>query len=144
MTAPVQHPMYIDYQFVSGRGDGWIDVLNPATEALLSRIPDGTAEEARLAIDAAERAQPGWEALPAIERAGWLRKIAAGIRQRADEIAGLIVAEGGKIQQLAAVEVAFTADYLDYMAEWARRYEGEIVQSDRPGRISLSLNARWG
>ena len=97
MTAPVQHPMYIDGQFVSGRGDGWIDVLNPATEALLSRIPDGTAEEARLAIDAAERAQPGWEALPAIERAGWLRKIAAGIRQRADEIAGLIVAEGGKI-----------------------------------------------
>ena len=144
MTAPVQHPMYIDGQFVSGHGDGWIDVLNPATEALLSRIPDGTAEEARLAIDAAERAQPGWEALPAIERAGWLRKIAAGIRQRADEIAGLIVAEGGKIQQLAAVEVAFTADYLDYMAEWARRYEGEIVQSDRPGRISLSLNARWG
>lgn len=96
MTAPVQHPMYIDGQFVSGRGDGWIDVLNPATEALLSRIPDGTAEEARLAIDAAERAQPGWEALPAIERAGWLRKIAASIRQRADEIAGLIVAEGGK------------------------------------------------
>lgn len=78
MTAPVQHPMYIDGQFVSGRGDGWIDVLNPATEALLSRIPDGTAEEAGLAIDAAERAQPGWEALPAIERAGWLRKIAAG------------------------------------------------------------------
>ncbi|OSB46051.1 aldehyde dehydrogenase, partial [Klebsiella pneumoniae] len=25
MTAPVQHPMYIDGQFVSGRGDGWID-----------------------------------------------------------------------------------------------------------------------
>ena len=92
MTAPVQHPMYIDGQFVTGRGDGWIDVLNPATEALLSRIPDGTAEEARLAIDAAERAQPAWEALPAIERAGWLRKIAAGIRQRADDIAGLIVA----------------------------------------------------
>ena len=26
----------------------------------------------------------------------------------------------------------FTADYLDYQAEWARRYEGEIIQSDRP------------
>ncbi|KME96780.1 lactaldehyde dehydrogenase [Klebsiella pneumoniae] len=64
MTAPVQHPMYIDGQFVSGRGDGWIDVLNPATEALLSRIPDGTAEEARLAIDAAERSQPGWRLTP--------------------------------------------------------------------------------
>lgn len=133
MTAPVQHPMYIDGQFVTWQGDTWIDVINPSTEALLSRIPDGTAEDARKAIDAAERAQPAWEALPAIERAGWLRKISAGIRERASEISQLVVAEGGKIQQLADVEVAFTADYIDYMAEWARRYEGEILQSDRPG-----------
>ena len=77
MTAPVQHPMYIDGQFEPGRGDAWIDVINPATEALLSRIPDGSAEDARRAILAAERAQPGWEALPAIERAGW-KNTAAG------------------------------------------------------------------
>ncbi|PLL56251.1 aldehyde dehydrogenase [Klebsiella michiganensis] len=144
MTAPVQHPMYIDGQFEPGRGDAWIDVINPATEALLSRIPDGSAGDARRAILAAERAQPGWEALPAIERAGWLRKIAAGIRERAEEIAALIVAEGGKIQQLAAVEVSFTADYLDYMAEWARRYEGEIVQSDRPGENILVFKRALG
>ena len=144
MTAPVQHPMYIDGQFEPGRGDAWIDVINPATEALLSRIPDGSAEDARRAILAAERAQPDWEALPAIERAGWLRKIAAGIRERAEEIAALIVAEGGKIQQLAAVEVSFTADYLDYMAEWARRYEGEIVQSDRPGENILVFKRALG
>lgn len=133
MTAPVQHPMYINGQFVAWQGNAWIDVTNPATEELLSRIPDGTAEDARKAIDAAEKAQPAWEALPAIERAGWLRKIAAGIRANADEISALIVAEGGKIQQLAEVEVNFTADYIDYMSEWARRYEGEILQSDRPG-----------
>lgn len=132
MTAPVQHPMFIDGQFVSWQGEGWLDVLNPATEEVLARIPDGRAEDARKAIEAAERAQPGWEALPAIERAGWLRKIAAGIRDKASEISALIVAEGGKIQQLADVEVSFTADYIDYMAEWARRYEGEILQSDRP------------
>ncbi len=133
MTSLVQHPMYIDGQFVSWQGDSWIDVINPATEACLSRIPDGDAEHAKQAIDAAERAQPAWEALPAIERAGWLRKIAAGIRERAAEISQMIVAEGGKIQQLAEVEVGFTADYIEYMAEWARRYEGEILQSDRPG-----------
>ncbi|MDT3412258.1 aldehyde dehydrogenase [Kosakonia cowanii] len=132
MTAPVQHPMFIDGQFVSWQGEGWLDVINPATEEVLARIPDGRAEDARQAIEAAERAQPGWEALPAIERAGWLRKIAAGIRDNASEISALIVAEGGKIQQLADVEVSFTADYIDYMAEWARRYEGEILQSDRP------------
>lgn len=144
MTAPVQHPMYIDGQFVQWQGDQWIDVINPATEELISRIPDGDAKHARDAIDAAHKAQAGWEALPAIERAGWLRKISAGIRERAKTISALIVAEGGKTQQLAEVEVAFTADYLDYMSEWARRYEGEILQSDRPGENILVFKRALG
>ncbi|MCA6810282.1 aldehyde dehydrogenase family protein, partial [Escherichia coli] len=74
----------------------------------------------------------------------WLRKISAGIRERASEISALIVEEGGKIQQLAEVEVAFTADYIDYMAEWARRYEGEIIQSDRPGENILLFKRALG
>ncbi|ENG7316555.1 aldehyde dehydrogenase, partial [Shigella flexneri] len=68
----------------------------------------------------------------------------AGIRERASEISALIVEEGGKIQQLAEVEVAFTADYIDYMAEWARRYEGEIIQSDRPGENILLFKRALG
>lgn len=144
MSVPVQHPMYIDGHFETWHGDAWIDVVNPATEEVLSRIPDGRAEDARKAIDAAQRAQPEWEALPAIERANWLRKISAGIRERAEEISALIVAEGGKIQQLADVEVSFTADYIDYMAEWARRYEGEILQSDRPGENILLFKRALG
>ena len=70
--------------------------------------------------------------MPAVERGAYLRKIAQGIRERADELTDTIVAEGGKTKDLARIEVMFTADYLDYQAEWARRYEGEIIQSDRP------------
>lgn len=128
---PRQHRLYINGQFVENRSDRWIDVINPATEECLSQIPQGSREDADRAIEAAEAAQPAWEALPAVERGNWLRKISAGIRQREAEITRIIVAEGGKTQQLAQTEVLFTADYLDYMAEWARRYEGEIVQSDR-------------
>lgn len=129
---PVLQHMYINGEFVENRADRWIDVINPATEAVLSRIPEGSAEDAQRAIDAAAAAQPAWEALPAIERGNWLQKIAQGVRQRAAELTATIVAEGGKTQELAETEVFFTADYLDYMAGWARRYEGEIVQSDRP------------
>ncbi|KGT86068.1 aldehyde dehydrogenase [Enterobacter cancerogenus] len=130
MTTHHQH--YINGAFVNDQNDKWIEVINPATEALLSRVPEGTQHDAAQAIAAAEAAQPGWEALPAVERGNWLRKIAAGIRQREAELTATIVAEGGKTQGLAQTEVLFTADYLDYMAEWARRYEGEIVNSDRP------------
>ena len=130
MTTHHQH--YINGAFVNDQNDKWIEVINPATETLLSRVPQGTQQDAAQAIAAAETAQPAWEALPAVERGNWLRKIAAGIRQREAELTATIVAEGGKTQGLAQTEVLFTADYLDYMAEWARRYEGEIINSDRP------------
>lgn len=126
-----RHPMYINGEFVDYQGDAWIDVLNPSTEAVISQIGDASVATVRQAIDAAEQAQPDWEALPAVERGNWLHKLAAGVRRREKAITQLIVEEGGKTQGLANTEVLFTADYLDYMAEWARRYEGEIVQSDR-------------
>ena len=62
-----------------------------------------------------------------------LRAIAAKIREQVEPLARVITEEQGKTLGLARVEVAFTADYLDYMAEWARRIEGEILESDRPG-----------
>ncbi|KGA32780.1 aldehyde dehydrogenase [Pectobacterium brasiliense] len=127
-----QKRMYINGEFVENRSGKWIDVVNPATEQVISQIPEGSAEDAKRAIDAAEAAQPGWEALPAVERGVWLHKIADGIREREAELTDTIIAEGGKTHGLAQTEVLFTADYLDYMAEWARRYEGEIIQSDRP------------
>ena len=131
--------MFIDGQFVENESGKWINVLNPSTEEVISLMPDGTAEDARKAIEAAEQAQPAWERTPAIQRAAYLRKIAEGIRAREAELTDIIVREGGKTQGLANVEVLFTADYLDYMAEWARRYEGEIVQSDRPNESIFVL-----
>lgn len=123
--------MYIDGQFIENQSGKWINVLNPSTEEVISKMPDGTPEDARAAIDAAEKAQPSWERLTSIERARYLTRIAQGIRKREKELTEVIVREGGKTQGLANVEVLFTADYLDYMAGWARRYEGEIIQSDR-------------
>ena len=125
------YQMYIDGQFVTSTSGQFFDVINPATEEVIASVTKGTVEETRAAIDAADKAQNAWEQLPAIERAGYLRKIANGIRERTEEIARVISSEMGKTLPLARVEVNFTADYIDYMAEWARRYEGEILQSDR-------------
>jgi lactaldehyde dehydrogenase/glycolaldehyde dehydrogenase len=124
--------MYIDGQFIENKSGKWISVLNPSTEEVTSLMPDGTVEEVKTAIEAAEKAQVAWERVPAVERAAYLIKIAGGIRKREKELTDIIVREGGKTQGLANVEVLFTADYLEYMAGWARRYEGEIIPSDRP------------
>jgi lactaldehyde dehydrogenase/glycolaldehyde dehydrogenase len=124
--------MFINGQFVQNKSGKWIDVLNPATEKVICKQPDGTAEDAAVAVEAAEKAQGDWEKTPSVERAVYLRKIAEEIRRRSPEIADIIVREGGKTQTLAAGEVASTAEYFDYMAGWARRYEGEVIPSDRP------------
>ncbi|WP_374485118.1 aldehyde dehydrogenase [Zoogloea sp.] len=124
---------YIDNQFVGALGGGQIEVRNPATHEVLGSVPDSTQEDVDRAVEAARRAQPAWERLPAIQRATHLRKIANKIRDNKERLAQTITLEQGKILDLARVEVDFTANYIDYMAEWARRIEGEIVQSDRPG-----------
>ena len=45
---------------------------------------------------------------------------------------------------LARVEVDFTADYIDYMAEWARRIEGEVIPSDRVGESIFLMRRAIG
>ncbi len=127
------HQNFINGRFEpAGTGDN-IPVLNPARDTVISEIPDSSPDAVNAAVEAAKKAQRAWERRPAIERAGLLRQISARIRDNVDEIARVISEEQGKILSLATVEAHFTANYIDYMAEWARRIEGEIVQSDRPG-----------
>ncbi|WP_407308878.1 aldehyde dehydrogenase [Desulfosporosinus sp. SB140] len=127
-----QYQMFIDGEFVSKLSGKMISVINPATEEVISEVPAGTVEDVGDAVAAAEKAQRSWAKMPAIERAGYLHKIADGLRENVDNLARTIAEEQGKVIQLARVEVNFSADYMDYMAEFARRYEGEIIQSDRP------------
>jgi lactaldehyde dehydrogenase/glycolaldehyde dehydrogenase len=127
------HRNFIDGKFVDAPNAERIAVINPARGTRISEIPDTPASMVGEAITAAKRAQPAWAKKPAIERAGYLRRIAAKLREHTDEIARIITEEQGKLLDLAKVEAAFTADFIDYMAEWARRIEGEIVTSDRPG-----------
>lgn len=128
---------YIDGQWVDNGGGRTIDVLNPATDKRIASVPDASADEVNRAVAAAKKAQPAWERIPAIQRANHLRQISAKIRANAERLARTIVVEQGKVPELAAVEIEFTASYIDYMAEWARRIEGEIVTSDRPGEQIL-------
>lgn len=124
---------YINNQFVDSASGASLEVKNPADFSVIGRVPDSGQEDVNRAVEAAKRAQPAWERRPAIERAGYLRTIANKIRDNKERLARLITQEQGKILDLARVEVDFTANYMDYMAEWARRIEGEIIQSDRPG-----------
>lgn len=121
---------YIDGKFIPHNGE-FIEVLNPATKEVISRVASASLEDTKRAIEAAKKAQKVWEAKPAIERANHLKEIASLIRKNANFLTEVLMQEQGKTRVLASIEINFTADYMDYTAEWARRYEGEIIQSDR-------------
>ena len=133
MSEPItRYQNFVNGQFTALTG-AEIENHNPSNQELLSTIPQSNEQEVDYALNCAKDAQVAWSLKPAIERAGYLRKIAQGIRDNAVELALCITKEQGKVLSLAEVEVNFTADYLDYMAEWARRIEGEVITSDRAG-----------
>ncbi|QJP14137.1 aldehyde dehydrogenase [Starkeya sp. ORNL1] len=142
-ATPSNYQNFIDGNFVASSG-ATIEVTNPADGTLLGLIPNSDADTVASAVKAARRAQPAWEKLPAIERATHLRAISAKVREHRRDLAEILVREQGKIASLAQIEVDFTADYIDYMAEWARRLEGEVLSSDRADETILLLRKPIG
>ncbi|MDM0106576.1 aldehyde dehydrogenase [Variovorax sp. J22R24] len=138
----ITHSNFINGEFSASQE--FVEVSNPANHEVVSRAPESQREEVDLAVSAARAAQRDWAHLPAIERAGFLRQVSAKVRASASELARLVSQEQGKVLSLAALEVAFAADYLDYMAEWARRIEGEVITSDRRNETILLLRKPLG
>ncbi|CAG9164425.1 aldehyde dehydrogenase family protein [Cupriavidus pampae] len=98
--------LYINGTWVSPHGTGWIDVIQSNDESVLARIPEGHARDAEDAIAAARAAFEGWAATPVDVRAGYLRKIAEGLKDRTEELARLIASEVGMPLKLArAIQV---------------------------------------
>lgn len=131
---------FVAGSFVAGCPDA-IEVYNPANETRIGAVPDGDARLVDEAVASARAAQNDWAARPANERGQYLRRMAQRVRESAPHLARTIAMEQGKVLPLAEMEVYFTAEYLDYMAEWARRIEGEIITSDR-ARESIFLFRR--
>jgi len=126
-----QFEQFINGKFVKSTSTEVNEVLNPCTEEILSTIPHGSVKDANNALEAAQNAHHGWKSLPAIQRAVYLNKMATVIRENRIFLAKTLAAEQAKVIGLAQIEIDVTADYFDYYAGFARRIEGEIIQSDR-------------
>jgi len=124
------YKMYVNGEFINGHG-GATEILNPSTEEVISTVQTGSETDAQMAVAAAAEAQSDWARRPAIERAKYLKQIAAKIREKSEYLAHVISEEQGKVLPLARFEVELAANHVEFAAEWARRYEGEILQSDR-------------
>jgi aldehyde dehydrogenase (NAD+) len=98
--------------------------INPATEATLAMISQGSEKDVDAAVTAARKALPKWQALPATERAKYLFRIARRIQERARELAVLETMDSGKpIKESRDVDVPLVAAHFFYHAGWADKLE---------------------
>src|SRR5690606_9315965 len=87
--------LYIGGAWTASASGEAIDVVNPATEEVIDRVPAGAPGDVHTAVEAARRAFPGWSAMPPAERGKLLGAAADLLKERADDIARTIATDMG-------------------------------------------------
>src|SRR5688572_23975108 len=125
---------YIDGEWVDAVGGGTWDLVNPATETVLTTVPFGDERDARRAVDAAAEAFRPWSRRTAWERGEVLERAADIITERLEEFARVLTEEAGKPFREALGEWGGVPNQLRWSAEEARRVYGRIIPARTPGR----------
>ncbi|WP_082195547.1 NAD-dependent succinate-semialdehyde dehydrogenase [Bacillus testis] len=113
-----------------------IEVNNPATNEVIATVPNGGAEEARAAVDAAYHAFPSWAKKTAGERSRLLRNWYNLINDHKDELAKIMTKEQGKPFKEAQGEISYANSFIEWYAEEAKRVYGDTIPaSDSEKRI---------
>src|SRR5437773_8060871 len=118
---------YVDGQWVDALNRGTIPVTNPATGETLGTVPRMGAEETRQAIEAADRALPGWRGKTAKERAQTLRKWFDLMMANQEDLAALMTAEQGKPLAESKGEIAYAAAFIEWFGEEGKRVYGDTI-----------------
>jgi aldehyde dehydrogenase (NAD+) len=127
-------PHYIGGRFLPPEGDT-AEVLNPATDEVLTRVAFGTAAEVDAAVQAARAAFPKWSALPGHARARYLYAIARQVQKRERFLAVLETIDNGKtIRETRDIDIPLVARHFYHHAGWA-----ETLDSSFPGYAPLGV-----
>lgn len=103
------------------------EVIAPATEEVIARVPRGTAHDVERAVAAAQAAAPAWGRTTPAERALALLRLADRLEEHAAELADLEALNAGKPRAAAADELPLCADHLRFFAGAARTLEGKAA-----------------
>jgi len=113
------------------------DVIDPATENIITSVASATVDDAKAAVDAASEAFPAWAAKKPRERGEVLRKAFELIMRDAERIAKLMTLENGKALPDARAEVAYAAEFFRWNAEEAVRNLGQFSNAPASGARTL-------
>ena len=96
IASPVDTQNFLDNQFVPSKASAWINLHDPATNNLVTRVPQSTDEELHAAVESAKKAFPAWKATSVLHKQQIMFKFVALIREHWDRLASSITLEQGK------------------------------------------------
>jgi len=136
--------LYIDGQFLHGSGRKEQDVLNPATDEVIGKLPHATRADLDAALAAAERAFASWKKSSPMERSKVLRRVAELARERAQDIGRHITLDQGKPLAESVGEVVACSEHAEWHAEECRRIYGRVIPARAEGVRQLVLREPIG
>jgi len=124
-----EYRLYIDGAFHDAKSNRWIDVINPATQEVIARVPDGNAADIDDAVRAARRAFEGapWREVTAQERGRILLRLAQIVRDHAAEWAELETINNGKPIVESEFDIADVATCFEYYGGLATKIHGDVI-----------------
>ena len=135
---------YIDGAWITSPSGATTKVDNPATGEILGTVPKLGAAETRAAIDAANKAFPGWSKKTGKERAVVLRRWFDLMMQNQDDLARLMTLEQGKPLTESKGEVAYAAAFLEWFGEEAKRVYGDTIPGHQADKRIVVLKQPIG
>jgi acyl-CoA reductase-like NAD-dependent aldehyde dehydrogenase len=126
-TAPiVRDSFFVGGEWMAPSGSGTIEVIESATEQVMGSVPAGGAQDVDRAVAAARAAFESWSQSSPLERAGYLAAIAAGLSERADELAVLMAREiGMPVRESMFIQAGLPAMDFASVAQLLPDYEFE-------------------
>lgn len=119
--------LFVDGSWRIGEGRDAHAVVNPATGGTIAELPLASIADLDEALAAADRGFKLWRATDVEVRSAVLRKTAALLRERAEDIATTLTIEQGKPIAEARGEIAGSAQMFDWYAEEAKRNYGRVL-----------------
>jgi malonate-semialdehyde dehydrogenase (acetylating)/methylmalonate-semialdehyde dehydrogenase len=93
LTKPYDTQLFIDNKLVKSSTQRWVDLRDPATQNLVTRVPESTDAEMQRAVDSAEKAFKTWKNTSLLSRQQIMFRLAALIRENWDRLAASITLE---------------------------------------------------
>jgi succinate-semialdehyde dehydrogenase/glutarate-semialdehyde dehydrogenase len=127
MTAYPTLKLLINGEWIASGEAGTMDVVNPATGAVIGQCPKASTAQLDAALKAADDAFVRWSRTSGAERYAILRRAADLLRERAPAIAHIVTAEMGKPRAQAVGEITSSCDVIDFLGEEAKRKGGRLI-----------------